>query len=176
MKADLGSFVINSSINISPYCYSIIKVESYLSCEYECVYCFGRWYRESYPTRSWHIVVWSFKRLLQRLRDANLKSMPFRLSTLVDHFQPKEESLRISMKIMKLCLKYDVSLIINTKSTSLLNNDYLVILQGLNTKGLVLVQISLSTIDENLAKVLEPKAPPLKLNSTLLGSLRKRLC
>lgn len=155
---DLGSFVVNPSIRVSPYCYSIFRVESYPSCDYECVYCFGRWYRKSEQSESWR-VVWSFKRLLRLLKNANLKSLPFRLSTLVDPFQPREERLRISMKIMKLCLKYDVPLIINTKSTMLLSSEYLAILRCLNAKGLVVTQISISTSSRDLARVLEPKAP-----------------
>jgi len=159
VEVDLGLFVVNPSIRVSPYCYSIFRVESYSSCEYECVYCFGRWYRKGEQGERWHDVLWSFKRLLRLLKNANLKSIPFRLSTLVDPFQPREEKLRISMKIMKLCLKYDVPLIINTKSTMLLSSEYLAILRCLNAEGLVIAQISISTASRGLAQSLEPKAP-----------------
>lgn len=174
MKIDMGFFVINPSINVSPYCYSIFRIESYQSCEYECVYCFGRWYRKSTFSEGWHDVVWSFKKLLQYLRGANLKSIPFRLSTLVDPLQPKEEKFRVSRKIMKLCLKHDVPLIINTKSTMLLSGEYLTILQELNSKGLVLVQISLSTVNEVLAKALEPKALSLKARLDVASELAEK--
>lgn len=174
MKVDLGSFVINPSINVSPYCYSILRVESYPFCEYECVYCFGRWYRRSHHGEGWYDIVWSFKKLLQRLRDAKLKSIPFRLSTLVDPFQPREEILRVSMKIMKLCLKYDVPLIINTKSTIILDGNHLAILQELNAKGLALIQISLSTINSDLAKVLEPRVPPPEARLDVVKKLAEK--
>lgn len=160
MKISLSSFVINPSINVSPYCYSILRVESYPSCEHECVYCYGRWYRGGELNEGRYDVIWSFKKLLQRLKDASLKSIPFRLSTLVDPFQPREEGLKVSMKIMRLCLKYDVPLIVNTKSTLLLKDEYLATLKELSSRGLALVQISLSTVSQEAAKVLEPRAPP----------------
>lgn len=93
---DLGSFVVSPSIRVSPYCYSIFRMESYPSCEHGCVYCFGRWYRREELSRGWRGVVKSFERLLQRLKDANLKSVPFRPSTLVDPLQPREENIKLA--------------------------------------------------------------------------------
>lgn len=158
---DLESFVINPSINVSPYCYSILRVEPYLSCEHRCIYCFGRWYRakpaegsEAEPN-----VARDFKRMLNSLRKRNLKTIPFRLSTLVDPFQPVEEKYQVSKHIMALCLKYEAPLIINTKATLLLKNDILNILTKLSSRGLVVVQISLSTINAEIASILEPNAP-----------------
>jgi DNA repair photolyase len=100
-----------------------------------------------------------FKRILKFLRRRNLRTIPFRLSTLVDPFQPLEEELHLSRHIMNLCLRYDVPLIINTKATLLLKDYLLGILRGLSDRGLVIVQISLSTINTEIASMLEPKAP-----------------
>lgn len=158
----LESFVINPSINVSPYCYSILRIEPYLSCEHRCIYCFGRWYRVEPTEGSWAEpnAVRDFKRVLNSLRKRNLKTIPFRLSTLVDPFQPIEEKRQVSKHAMVMCLKHSVPLIINTKATLLLRNDLLNILMKLNSRNIVIVQISLSTINAKIASVLEPNAPP----------------
>lgn len=158
---DLEPFVVNPSVNVSPYCYSILRVEPYLNCEHRCVYCFGRWYRVklSDGNEVGSNVARDFERMLIFLSKRGLKTIPFRLSTLVDPFQPAEEKRQMSKHIMALCLKYETPLIINTKATLLLRSDILNILTKLSSKGLVIVQISLSTINAKIASVLEPNAP-----------------
>ena len=158
---DLEDFVINPSINVSPYCYSILRIEPYLTCEHKCVYCFGRWYRvkatENLPvTKTLH----TFTKLLKFLKKRNVKIMPFRLATLVDPFQPIEAEYSMSKHLMKLCLKYESPLIINTKATLLLREDYINVLEKLCDKSLAIVQISLSTINDEIARSIEPNAPP----------------
>lgn len=158
----LESFVINPSINVSPYCYSILRIEPYSGCGHRCIYCFGRWYRVESAEGSGAEpnVARDFKRMLNSLRKRSLKTMPFRLSTLVDPFQPIEEKRRVSKHVMAMCLKHSAPLIINTKATLLLRNDLFSILMELNSRGLVIVQISLSTINAKIASLLEPNAPP----------------
>jgi DNA repair photolyase len=157
---DLDTFVVNPSINVSPYCYSILRVEPYSTCGHRCVYCFGRWYRVESAESIDFDVVRGFKRILKFLRRRNLRMMPFRLSTLVDPFQPIEEERHLSRHIMNLCLKYETPLIINTKATLLLKDDNLLrIMMRLSDRGLVIVQVSFSTINTEIARVLEPNAP-----------------
>jgi len=158
----LESFAINPSINVSPYCYSIFRIEPYSSCGHRCIYCFGRWYRsgsEGSDGADFNVIR-IFKKLLKFLRRRMLKTIPFRLSTLIDPFQPVEEKHQLSRHVMSLCLKYETPLIINTKSTLLLRDDLLRVLGDLASRGLIIVQISLSTINDRIAKVLEPNAPP----------------
>ncbi len=157
----MSLLVINPSINVSPYCYSIFRIEPYLTCEHRCVYCFGRWYRvgDSQENKPMLRSVMMFKIVAKRVRARGLKMIPFRLSTLVDPFQPIERSLRLSRYVMKISLKLDVPLIVNTKATLLMDEEYLSVLRGLHDKELVLVQISLSTINDKIAKILEPNAP-----------------
>lgn len=157
---NLEDFVINPSINVGPYCYSILRIEPYLTCDHRCVYCFGRWYRtqtiENLPIIK---TLRTFTKLLKFLRRKNVKIMPFRLATLVDPFQPIEIKYSISKRIMELCLKYESPIIINTKATLLSREDYILILEKLCNKSLAIVQISLSTINDDIAKNIEPNAP-----------------
>lgn len=154
-------FVINPSINVSPYCYSILRLDPYQSCNHRCMYCFGRWYRtsETHDIKPIPNILESFKRILNFLKRNNLKIIPFRLSTLIDPFQNIEEDYRVSRKIMNLCLNYDVPLIINTKAILPLKPDYLDLLKKLSNKSIVIVQISFSTLNNDISKVLEPNVP-----------------
>lgn len=156
----LESFVINPSINVSPYCYSILRVEPYATCDHGCVYCFGRWYRAGVSEEGGDRVVSELRRILKFLETRGRRSIPFRLSTLVDPFQPREAEARVSRKIMLLCLKHEAPLIINTKSTLLLGDENVSVLRELSSRGLAIVQISLSTINPRIAGALEPRAPP----------------
>lgn len=155
-------FVINPSINVSPYCYSLLKAEIYTTCAHECVYCFGRWYRVASTDENVnaYVTLRNFERMLRLLSKRGLKTMPFRLSTLVDPFQPIEKERGFSRRILVLCRKYDAPLIINTKAPYLLTADYLGILEALSDSGLVIVQVSLSTLSNEIAEKLEPHAPP----------------
>ncbi|MEM3194223.1 MAG: radical SAM protein, partial [Candidatus Bathyarchaeia archaeon] len=66
----LESFAINPSINVSPYCYSIFRIEPYSSCGHRCIYCFGRWYRsgsEGSDGADFNVIR-IFKKLLKFLR------------------------------------------------------------------------------------------------------------
>jgi len=155
-------FVINPSINVSPYCYSLLKAETYTTCAHACVYCFGRWYRvvSAGGNENAYIMLRNFERTLKFLSKKRLKTIPFRLSTLVDPFQPIEKEKGFSRRVLVLCRKYEVPLIINTKAPYFLTTDYLSILKALGDGGLVVVQISLSTLSDETAKKLEPYAPP----------------
>lgn len=175
MLIDLSSFVINPSINVSPYCYSVFRIEPYLTCEHECVYCFARWYRALSINKNEYTlnILGNVKKAFKSLRKRHIKPIPFRLSTLVDPFQPIENQYRISKHIMVLCLKYGIPLIINTKSTLLVNEDYFNILRKLSEEGIVIVQVSLFTCNEELTKILEPRTPPPKSRLDMVEKLSR---
>lgn len=168
-------FVINPSINVSPYCYSILRLDPYQSCSHRCVYCFGRWYRGSEANDIKFIpnIIESFKRIIKFIVRNNLKIIPFRLSTLIDPFQTVEAHYRISGKIMNLCLKYDLPLIINTKSILPLESEYFNLLKMLGDRGLIVLQISFSTLNNDIAKILEPNAPPPNLRLDMIEKFSK---
>jgi len=161
MKEISDLFVINPSINVSPYCYSVFRVEPYQTCEHKCVYCFGRWYRTSNEDKNEPMLktLRAFRKIIKILKKRQLRTIPFRLSTLVDPFQPIEEQYKVSRHIMNLSLKYDVPLIINTKAILLTKDDYFTILRKLSDREIVIVQISLSVLNDKIAKILEPRAP-----------------
>ena len=107
------NIVINMSNISSSYCYSLIRVEPYTSCSYGCVYCYARWYRENGKPKPYFKVLNQFKSLAKKIKLAGLKPIPARLSTFSDPFQPDEARFKLSLKILRLALKYQYPVVVN---------------------------------------------------------------
>ncbi|RLE54885.1 MAG: hypothetical protein DRJ40_09920 [Thermoprotei archaeon] len=153
------TLTIKPSTHISTLCYSVLRIEPYATCEYSCAYCYGKWYRVETENKPLKSLINEFRNLVKVLTRRNLKTIPFRLSTLVDPLQPIEQEHRLSRYIMKLCLRYDVPLIICTKSTLILERPWIELVTKLSSRQLAIVQITLTTLRDEVAKVLEPRAP-----------------
>ncbi len=158
----MPELVINVSNTLSPLCYSLIRIEPYSMCTFHCVYCYSRWYWISGDKPKPRIkALMNFKILARKIYERNLTPIPARLATLTDPFQPVEKQFRITYKIMKIALKYNYPLIINTKSTLLVNKPWIHIIKKLSENNLVIVQFSISSFDEHITRKLEPLAPPV---------------
>ena len=155
----MSELFINVSSIISPLCYSIMKIEPYTSCSFNCAYCYARWYREQGKPEPKHDVLRDFLRVARIIYRKQLKPLPIRLSTLVEPFQPIECNEKMSLKILEIARKYNYPVIVNTKSTLLMKKPWLNVLTDMANKGLLVVQFSFSTFEEKYCRILEPKAP-----------------
>jgi len=105
-------------------------------------------------------VVRIFENVCKFIVRYGLKPIPFRLSTLVDPFPPHEELYRFSEHVLKVALNYEQPLIINTKSVKVVEIEGVKkLVDELLSRGLAVIQISISTLDDVKAKVIEPTAP-----------------
>lgn len=157
----MPELVINASNLISPLCYTVLKLEPYTSCPFKCVYCYSRWYIKS-PTElvySRPEALAAFRRFVLEVRRRGLRPIPFRLSTLVDPFPPHEQLYRFSERILRVALDYEYPLIINTKSAFYTYGPLRKCLEKLLDSRLAVLQVSISTFNSELAKILEPHAP-----------------
>lgn len=160
----MSSLAVNVSSIISSLCYSIFRIEPYTTCTYNCTYCYGRWYRplnHTIPKPQYGLVL-EFSRVARKLSRLRLETIPFRLSTLIEPFQPVEEEYKLSLRILKLALSNNIPLIISTKSTLLMSGEWFKVLTDLASKGIVLLQITIVTLNEKLRRILEPKAPTVE--------------
>ena len=157
-RITLESMVIGLGKYISLFCSSIFRVDPYPFCVFGCLYCFAARGRkangEDYPYR----VVSLFDRLTKILDSRGINNVVFRLSALTDPFIPSERHIGASLRIMKICLKRTCKLIINTRSSLLLDDPWLTVLRDLNKQKKVLVQLSITHIDDERYRVLEPNA------------------
>ncbi len=159
----MPELVINVSNIMSPLCYSLIRIEPYNTCMFNCIYCYSRWYwiRVGEPRPRLEAFI-NFKIVARKIYQKGLKPIPARLATLTDPFQPVEENYKFTYKIMKTALKYNYPLVINTKSTLMLKNPWLEMVKKLSGQGLVIVQYSISSLDEHISRLLEPLAPTVR--------------
>lgn len=139
------------------------SVNPYRGCEHGCVYCYAR------PTHSWHGLSPGLDfetRILHRPDAAQLLRKeiarpghvptPIALGTTTDGWQPVERWLRLSRDILEVLreTRHPVSII--TKS-ALITRD-IDLLTAMAQDGLVHVMLSLTTLDGELSRRLEPRA------------------
>ncbi len=150
---------IKPSNYISGLCYSILRLEPYSDCSFACVYCYARWYRAggTDPRPQWRILkLW--KRTARRLEKTEPKPF-FRLATLSDPFQPVEERFMVGLEMLRIAYRYEIPVIVNTKSDMLVKSPWLDVLTSLADRRLLLVQLTIGFSDP-IASLLEPHAPP----------------
>ena len=140
------------------------SVNPYRGCEHGCIYCYAR------PTHAWLGLSpgLDFERRLFHKPDAArqlraaLAKPGYRPATLVlgantDPYQPIERKLGTTRALLEVLLETRHPVAITTKSALVLRD--LPLLKALAAEHLVAVQVSVTTLDDALARRLEPRAP-----------------
>lgn len=125
-------------------------VDPYTGCEHRCIYC----YITSYIKDAWRVrPKKNFLRLFERdLKNAKWK-LPISMSNSSDPYPKMEKELRITRGALNLMQRYDFPLLMLTKSDLGIRD--IDIIENMRS----VVAITITTLDENLAKRLEPMAP-----------------
>ncbi|HLO44614.1 MAG TPA: PA0069 family radical SAM protein [Leadbetterella sp.] len=138
------------------------SLNPYQGCEHGCSYCYAR------PTHEY----WSlnagvdFERKILYKPDAptllekhfqkrNYVPHPISFSGNTDCYQPAERKFMLTRQLLEVCLKYKHPLTIITKNALVLRD--LDILKKLREDNLVAVALSITTLDEETRRVLEPR-------------------
>jgi DNA repair photolyase len=139
------------------------SINAYRGCEHGCIYCYAR---PSHAYLGLSPGVDFESRLLAKpnapdllRRELGRKGYvctPIALGTNTDPYQPIEREQRITRRILEVLRDCRHPLSITTKS-SLIERD-LDLLAELAERNLVQVQISLTTLDRKLARLMEPRA------------------
>jgi DNA repair photolyase len=139
------------------------SINPYRGCEHGCIYCYAR------PTHAYLglspgldfetrlLAKPDAARLLaQELGDSRYRCRTIALGTNTDPYQPVERRLRITRQILEVLARHDHPVTIVTKS-ALIERD-LDILAPMAKKGLAQVTLSITTLDRQLARRMEPRA------------------
>ena len=148
------------------------SVNPYRGCEHGCVYCYARpthAYLDFSPGLDFETKILVKRKAPELLRQAFEKKsyvcQTLALGTNTDPYQPVERELCITRSILELCLtcRHPVSLV--TKSSLILRD--LDLLQALAGRNLCSVAISVTTLDNDLKRRLEPRtaAPESRLRN-----------
>ena len=151
------------------------SINAYRGCEHGCVYCFARpshSYLDLSPGLDFETNIF-FKSNAAELLQIEFKKPSYEVKTIslgniTDVYQPVEKRLRITRKLLKTFLEFKHPVSLVTKS-SLIERD-IDIIENLAKLNLVHVSITITTLDNNLAHNLEPRAT---LPNRRLRTIRK---
>lgn len=138
-------------------------INPYRGCEHGCIYCFAR------PTHSYlnlspgldfetRIVakVNAAERLRETLAGARYQPRSLVLGTATDAYQPVERRLGITRRIIEVLSECGHPFSVVTKSSGIERD--LDLITPMAAQGLVSVYLSVTTLDNDLARILEPRA------------------
>jgi DNA repair photolyase len=138
----------------SPLCTCPMKwvVHPYTGCAHACVYCYASNYIPKHSTpRPKKAITYDIVRDLKLLPSGALVE----LSSSSDPYTPPEANLQFTRKVLQLLLEGGMRVLITTKRDLVLRD--LDILEKFRSR--VAVAITITTLSNSLAKVLEPGAP-----------------
>ncbi|HEU0117782.1 MAG TPA: PA0069 family radical SAM protein [Alphaproteobacteria bacterium] len=175
LKTNLHIDTSRSVINeiTSPDLPRMRSINIYRGCEHGCIYCFAR------PSHSYlgFSAGLEFETeimykpdtpevLLRELAAKKYEPFPITLGSNTDCFQPVERGLKLARHVLEILSEHNHPVAIITKS-ALVARD-IDILAPMAAKGLARVNISLTTLDPALARVMEPRAAaPYKRLATM---------
>ncbi len=126
----------------------------YKGCSFGCIYCDSR--SDCYHINNFDEVKSKVDAL--EILESELASKGYRgvvsFGTLSDPYNPEEKSLEITRNALKLIAKYGFGVSIDTKSDLILRD--IDILQEIALNNSVIIKISISVADDDMAKKLEP--------------------
>ena len=138
------------------------SLNPYQGCEHGCSYCYAR------PTHEYwgYSAGLDFERVIivkrnaaelleQALRHPKWAAEPITLSGATDPYQPVDRTEQLTRRVLQVAQDFRQPVSLITKNALVLRD--LDILSGMAAQGLVQVAISLTTLDEELRRVLEPR-------------------
>ncbi len=150
----------------------------YQGCEHGCIYCYARnsheyWgYSAGVDFESRIVVKKNAPALLKKLfENKNWEPAMIALSGNTDCYQPIERKMRITRKLLEICLEYRNPVGIITKNALVLRD--LDILQEMQKLNLVHVFTSITSLDEDLRRVLEPRTASYRSRLKIVETLAK---
>jgi DNA repair photolyase len=151
------------------------SINPYRGCEHGCIYCYARpshAYLGLSPGLDFETKLYFKEQAAERLMDELSKpryvARPIMLGANTDPYQPVEKRLRVTRSILEVLEKCRHPVAIVTKG-ALIERD-LDILAPMARQNLVSVMVSLTTLDADLKRCLEPRAAsPL----ARLGAIRR---
>jgi len=153
--------------------YSMIP---YAGCEHGCIYCYARnsheyWgYSAGLDFEQKIIVKKNAPALLRKfLMNPKWECLPISLSGNTDCYQPAEQKYRLTRQLLEVCNEFNQPVGMITKNAGMLRDKD--ILQEMAKKQLVSILVSITSFDEDLRRVMEPRTTTAKQRLRLIKEL-----
>ena len=140
-------------------------------CIHGCIYCDSRsiCYQIEHDFEDVEIKINAPILLEQKLKSKRKKCM-IGTGAMSDPYMPIAENLNHTRSCLEIIEKYGFGLAIQTKSSLILND--LELLKKINSKAKCIVQMTLTTYDENICKIIEPNVCTTKERFEVLKIMR----
>ncbi len=138
------------------------SMNPYQGCEHGCIYCYARnaheyWGYSAGLDFERKIIVKKNAAILLRkfLMNKNWECVPISLSGNTDCYQPAEKKFRITRSLLEVCNEFNQPVGMITKNAGMLRDKDL--LQEMAKKKLISILVSITSFNEDLRRVMEPR-------------------
>jgi DNA repair photolyase len=146
----------------SPDVGMMYSMNPYQGCEHGCIYCYARnaheyWgYSAGLDFETKIIVKKNAPELLRKfLMNPKWECVPLGLSGNTDCYQPAEKKFRLTRQMLEVCLEFNQPVGLITKNAGMLRD--IDILQKMAERNLVSILVSITSFNEGLRRVMEPR-------------------
>ncbi len=160
----------------SPDIGMMYSMNPYQGCEHGCIYCYARnsfeyWgYSAGLDFETKIIVKKNAPELLRKfLMNPNWQPVPINISGNTDCYQPAERKFRLTRQLLEVCLEFNQPVGMITKNAGILRDKD--ILAKMAEKNLVSVLVSITSFDEDLRRLMEPRTTTAKQRLRIIKEL-----
>ena len=145
----------------------------YRGCSHGCIYCDSRskCYQFTHPFEDIEVKRNAPELLEQALKSKRKKCM-IGTGAMSDPYMHCEEELQLTRRCLEIILKYGFGAAVQTKSDRILRD--IDLLDEINRSAKCVVQMTLTTYDDDLCKILEPNVCNTRRRIEVLEQMRER--
>src|SRR5678815_5436234 len=162
----------------SPDLSMMYSMNPYAGCEHGCIYCYARnvheyWgYSAGLDFERKIIVKKNAPQLLRKfLMHPKWECTPIMLSGNTDCYQPAEQKYRLTRSLLEVCNEFNQPVGILTKNSWIIRDKD--VLQEMAKKGIVSAMVSITSFNEDLRRVMEPRTTTAKQKLKVIEELSK---
>src|SRR6187397_3092328 len=152
------------------------SMNPYAGCEHGCIYCYARnvheyWgYSAGLDFERKIIVKKNAPQLLRKfLMHKNWDATPIMLSGNTDCYQPAEQTFRLTRGLLEVCNEFNQPVGILTKNSWILQDKD--VLQEMGKKKILSAMVSVTSFDDSLRRVMEPRTVTAKQRLKVIEEL-----
>lgn len=164
-------------------CLYAFELDTYgRGCTHDCVYCYakaeltvhGMW-NKPFPapidvTEIWNTFYTVFETSKKsKWRDILEMRIPVRIGSMSDSFMPQERKFKVTLEALKILNYYKYPYIIFTRSDIIASDEYLNVFEP----ELCSIQMSISSTNDEMNKLMEPGTPSAKRRLKALGEVAR---
>lgn len=144
----------------------------YRGCTHGCIYCDSRskYYGFTHQFEDIEVKA-NAPELLERALKSKRKKCMIGTGAMCDPYMPIEEKLNLTRQCLELIDKYEFGVAIQMKSTRILRD--MDLLKSINSKAKTVVQMTLTTFDESLCRIIEPNVSTTRERFEALMEFKK---